>query len=331
MAIVVSHIGASFDALVAQALRQAPLADVIELRLDRIGHPGEAALRAAAKESPKPLILSCPRTDVGGAFEGSVDEQLNLLVDAAEAGFHFVDVDWTLSLELCEVPGKCHRIVSRHERTSTPEDLESPLEEVRAVLYEGDIIKFVTHAERVTDGLRLLRFLRKTGGGLIAFAMGEAGAFTRVLAPILGSPFTYCAPARLPGQPDPEPTAPGQWRVNDLHGLYPPGGVTPETAILGVLGRPIAGSWSPLLHGMALKAAKLDAVYLPFEPEELGEFLALADDENFRGFSVTAPFKEAALAIALEADAASGACGAANTLLRNGAHWRAANTDVLPA
>jgi len=149
-----------------------------------------------------------------------------------------------------------------------------------------------------------------------------------VLAPVMGSPFTYCSAARLPGQEDPEATAPGQWRVNDLRGLYPPGGVNPETAILGVLGRPVTNSWSPLLHGMALKAAKLDAVYLPFEPEELEEFLALCDDENFRGFSVTAPYKQEALRLARESDALSEACGATNTLLRLGDHWRAANTDV---
>ena len=152
-------------------------------------------------------------------------------------------------------------------------DAMEPLEEVRAVLYEGDLIKFVTRANTTADGMRVLRFLRAVGGGLIAFAMGERGSFTRVLAPVMGSPFTYCSAARLPGQEDPEATAPGQWRVNDLRGLYPPGGVNPETAILGVLGRPVTNSWSPLLHGMALKAAKLDAVYLPFEPEELEEFL----------------------------------------------------------
>ena len=43
MAIVVSHIASDFDALAAQALRQLPLADLIELRLDRIGNPGAKA------------------------------------------------------------------------------------------------------------------------------------------------------------------------------------------------------------------------------------------------------------------------------------------------
>jgi shikimate dehydrogenase len=79
---------------------------------------------------------------------------------------------------------------------------------------------------------------------------------------------------------------------------------------------------------MALKAARLNAVYVALEPASLAGLLSLADDENYRGFSVTAPFKEEARRLAVRADAASESCGAANTLVREGSAWRAANTDV---
>ena len=49
MAIVVSHIASDFETLARQALRQLPLADVVELRLDRIGDPGEAKLAALVR------------------------------------------------------------------------------------------------------------------------------------------------------------------------------------------------------------------------------------------------------------------------------------------
>ena len=48
MANVVSLIADDFETLAAQALRQAPLADLVELRLDRIGHPGVEALAGLA-------------------------------------------------------------------------------------------------------------------------------------------------------------------------------------------------------------------------------------------------------------------------------------------
>jgi len=79
---------------------------------------------------------------------------------------------------------------------------------------------------------------------------------------------------------------------------------------------------------MALKAARLNAVYVALEPASLAALLELADGENYRGFSVTAPFKEEALRLAARAEAGAEACGAANTLIRDGAGWRAANTDV---
>jgi shikimate dehydrogenase len=79
---------------------------------------------------------------------------------------------------------------------------------------------------------------------------------------------------------------------------------------------------------MALKSAQLDAVYLAIEPRDFERFLSLADDENFRGFSITAPFKAEALRLATERDEASTSVGAANTLVRDGKGWRAYNTDV---
>jgi len=328
MAIVVSHIAGSFDTLAASALRQAQLADVVELRLDRCGHPGEAALRAFMKECPKPVIVAVNGPEAFGSFKGSVDEKCDLLHTAALSGARFVDIDWQLSLELGEVEAPCHRIVSRHELGGTPMDLAAFDEEVRAVLHEGDVVKLVTHARTTEDGLRMLNYVRQARGGLVAFCSGHAGSFTRAIAPVFGSPFTYAAPADLPGMLTPEPTAPGQLRVNDLLGILPPGGLSPETAIFGVVGNPVGQSLSPWVHGMAFKNAHLDALYLRFEPQDFERFLELATDENYRGLSVTAPFKQAAFRASKDHDDASLEAKACNTLLRDGAGWRGCNTDT---
>ena len=327
MALVVSHLADDFDTLTRQALRQAPLADLIEIRLDRIGHPGKERLAAFCREAPNPVIVTCNGPEAYGTFAGSHDELFDLYHDAAEAGARFVDIDWRLSLDLGEVEAPCHRIVSRHE-PDTPEDLDALHEEVQEVLYEGDVTKLVTHATSCEDGLRLLSWLRTTKG-VVSFCAGEAGSFTRVLAPVFGSPFTYCAPAVMPGEPTPEATAPGQVRVNDLMGLLPPGGISQETAVFGVVGNPVGHSWSPWVHGMALKAARLDAVYVGLEPSSFETFLELATDENFRGFSVTAPFKEAAFRATGQPDEGARRTAAVNTLVREkDGGWRGANTDV---
>jgi 3-dehydroquinate dehydratase/shikimate dehydrogenase len=329
MAVVVSHIASSFDALARQALRQVPLADVIELRLDRIGDPGQAPLRALIRELRKPVIVTVHGDEAFGEFSGDVDQRLDLLRNAAAAGAMFVDIDWSLSLDMGALEGtKCHRIVSRHEKDETPEDLAAFDDEVRNVMYEGDLIKLVTHARSTEDGLRVLRHLRAARGGLIAFSSGESGSFTRVLCRIFGSAFTYAAAAKIPGEPEPPATAPGQIRVNDLRSLMPPGGITPETAIFGVVGNAVRHSLGPRVHDMALKAARLDAMYLAFETSDFEAFLKLADDANFRGFSVTAPFKQAAFRAAHTRDEDSTSSKAANTLVRDSKGWRAHNTDV---
>ena len=327
MAIVVSHLDSDFDALCARALRQQPLSDLIELRLDRIGHPGKDRLRAFVQAAKKPVIVACHGREAFGEREQDPGELCELLHDAAEAGARFVDVDWSLALELGEVKAPCHRIVSRHLLEGTPADLDGVHEEVKEVLGEGDVTKIVAHAESCEDGLRLLAWLATTKG-VVSFSSGAAGSFTRLLAPIFGSPFTYCASAVLPGEAPAAPTAPGQWRANDLRAALPPGGISQETAILGVVGRPIGHSLSPRVQGMALKAAKLDALYVAFEPRRFDDFLGLARAENFRGLSVTAPFKEDAFRLALGHDEGSTRTRAANTLVREGAGWRAANTDV---
>ncbi|MCC7011491.1 MAG: type I 3-dehydroquinate dehydratase [Planctomycetes bacterium] len=329
MAVVVSHLAKSFDSLARQALRQAPLADVVELRLERCGNPGLEPLAQFVRALGKPVIVAVHGAEGFGDFRGDVDERCDILRTAARAGAMFVDIDASHSLALGALEGtKCHRIVSRHAHDGTPEDLAAFEDSVRAVMYEGDLIKLVAHARSTEDGLRMLRHLRGARGGLIAFCSGERGSFTRVLCRIFGSAFTYAAPARIPGEPEPEASAPGQLRVNDLRSLFPPGGISPETAIFGVVGERVRHSLSPRVHDMALKSARLDAVFLAFETDDWQRFLALADDVQFRGFAVTAPFKEAAARSATAGDELVRATLAANTLVRDARGWRAFNTDV---
>jgi len=342
MAVVVSHLarpgdpGESLAALARQALRQKALCDLIELRLDPIGHPGPdglAALTELCRAADKPVIVACPGPEDGGVFEGSADERCQLLVDAAAAGAKFVDVPWWLSLELGELdePGvlghRCHRIVSRHDFDGVPDDPEAFHEDVAAVLYEGDVTKLVAFAHTTEDALVWLRFLATTRG-VVGHAMGAAGAFTRIVAAAFGSPFTYAAPAHIPGEPAPVATAPGQIPVDELLGWMPPGGVNQETALFAVVGRAVARSASPRVHGMALKAGKLNAAYVALEVESLERLIELCDAPSWRGLSITAPFKETALRIGRDPDGAAQAAGAANTLVREKTGWRAANTDV---
>lgn len=97
-----------------------------------------------------------------------------------------------------------------------------------------------------------------------------------------------------------------------------------------VIGRPVGHSLSPVLHRAAHAALGLtgwtyDA--LDLGAEDLPVLLAGLGEE-WRGFSVTMPCKHAAAAVADEAGDLVVLMGAANTLVRAAAGWRAENTDV---
>src|SRR5215218_10202875 len=97
-----------------------------------------------------------------------------------------------------------------------------------------------------------------------------------------------------------------------------------------VLGRPVSHSLSPVLHRAAYAALGLtDWTYdaLDLGAEDLPVLVAGLGEE-WRGFSVTMPCKQAAAAVADDAGPLVRLLGAANTLLRTGSGWRAENTDV---
>ena len=79
------------------------------------------------------------------------------------------------------------------------------------------------------------------------------------------------------------------------------------TRVLGVIGKPISHSRSPVLHNAALASLGEDIVYVPLLVDDLREFLAssLFSRQDFMGFSVTIPHKETALLCCDEARGAA--------------------------
>ena len=97
-----------------------------------------------------------------------------------------------------------------------------------------------------------------------------------------------------------------------------------------VLGRPVSHSLSPVLHRAAYAALGLDDWSydaLDVGAEDLPVLLAGLGPE-WRGFSVTMPCKQAAVAAADQVEPLPRLLRAANTLVRTDDGWRAENTDV---
>ncbi|MDT0351888.1 shikimate dehydrogenase [Pseudonocardia charpentierae] len=105
---------------------------------------------------------------------------------------------------------------------------------------------------------------------------------------------------------------------------------TVVTRRAAVLGMPIEHSLSPVLHTAAYAALGLAGWHYgkhAVDEDGLPGFVAGLGPE-WVGLSLTMPLKRVALDVATEVTPDTAAVGAANTLVRRGTGWLAANTDV---
>lgn len=142
------------------------------------------------------LIATCRP----GAF--SEDERKQLLIAAIEAGGAYVDIevesDESFKREIIEKARSrsCAVIISFHDYERTPESEELLGIVSRCFESGGDIAKIACRVNSERDNARLMGLLDSDGGDIIVIGMGEKGRITRIVAPLLGSPFTYAASAR---------------------------------------------------------------------------------------------------------------------------------------
>jgi len=105
------------------------------------------------------------------------------------------------------------------------------------------------------------------------------------------------------------------------------------TTRVGLLGWPVGHSISPAIHNAAYATQGLDWHYtaLAVPPDELeARITSLVDEEDYRGFNITIPHKQAVLSLPQvhESSPAAQEIGAANVLtVLPGGGFRADNTD----
>ena len=149
----------------------------------------------------------------------SESERAELLGRAIELGAAYVDLEIEhLSGSLTLLPGKagnggCEVIVSHHDFGGTPGK-----EELKAILEQcykggGEVAKIACQVNGRNDLLNLLS-LFELPGRKVVLGMGSQGRISRVVAPYLGSEFTF-ASAQEGGE-----TAPGQLSVKQLQDIY---------------------------------------------------------------------------------------------------------------
>ena len=167
--------------------------DFAEIRMDLLSlTPDEARTLFSCHGN---LIATC-RPGVYGE-----DERKSLLLAALKGGAAYVDVELeSPPLFRDEVIASARSrgatvIVSYHNYEETPDKAE--LEAVRDDCFGagGDIAKIACLTRSEKENARLLGLL-DFPKPLVVIGMGREGALTRIMAPLLGSPFTYGALAK---------------------------------------------------------------------------------------------------------------------------------------
>lgn len=102
-----------------------------------------------------------------------------------------------------------------------------------------------------------------------------------------------------------------------------------KTALYGIIGNPVAHSFSPAMHSRAFQALGINAFYLPFpiEPGDLAQVPQAFRIASVQGFNVTVPFKEKIGQYLDVLSEEARALGSVNTVWQEEGIWHGHSTD----
>jgi 3-dehydroquinate dehydratase/shikimate dehydrogenase len=307
--------------------------DIAELRVDCLDPDERFLIRRFPEQAGLPVILTVRREIDGGSYAEGEASRIRLLAQGlafAEAdrrkNFAYVDLEEDLNVPSLEEAARIFgtRIIrSSHSFNGIDGDIP---EKIRSLRRTGDeIVKIAVLARGSADALAMVRAARKERNvDKIFLCMGHYGVFTRILAEKLGSQISYTS-AEGEGVPL---AAPGQLCPRDLVELYRFHNIGPETKVFGVAGHPLTVTASPRFFNTVFALEAADAVYVPFPVDSLRDFMALADELDITGVSVTIPYKEAILDYLGSMSEDVEMIGACNTISRGPQGWRGINTDM---
>lgn len=329
--------------------RAAQSADLIELRLDYLSKSefdslSDSFLQTLAASSPRPLIFTLRPDEQGGRRDISFDERLRFwrsIFQSRILNQNFADIEFDLLAfieqhenDLCTSVDWSRVICSHHDFAR---DGAAGVHEIyeRMKKTPARVLKIAVRVDDAIECLPLFQLLERARCDkreMIILGMNEAGIMTRALAPSRGAFLTYAA------LDSDQKTAPGQLSVAGFEELYRVRSITRATLITGLIGSPVAHSLSPQMHNRAFAEKNLDAVYLPFEAQNLSDFMRRMAhpqtrelDWNLRGLSVTAPHKTSIVEHLDFIEPAARKIGAVNTVVVKGDALHGYNTDHVAA
>ncbi len=288
------------------------LADLIELRLDYF---------EIEKKPPFPCIFTLRKKEQGGVGHLSEEERLKKIEKYLQLAPEYCDIETDTDPAWIERISKqfpkVKLIGSYHNFKETPLDLDGLLQKMKNPCFS--IYKIALKANSTADMLRLMIFARSTKEPLAAISMGEYGAPSRVIGPVVGNVLDY---AGL--QDDPQLS---RYSLTTMLEAFHYRRLNQDTRLYALIGYPVEQSPGDLFHNGCFRH---NAVYvkMSLSGEEVPDFFKLIRKLPFGGLSVTTPIKEVVYREMDEVSQAAKAIGAVNTVFFDHGRMVGTNTDA---
>ena len=309
-------------------------ADILELRTDYLENLNVDLVKkliAGIKSSGDkklPVIVTCRDKQQGGAIDYPQKLRVDILAAALKAGAEFIDYEYEnfrsiegqekIRLALSQ-SSKGRLILSTHNFETKFDNIGKLYRNILNICPVA-IPKLIYVANHINDCFDAFDLLHQTSAERIIFCMGPGGLISRILAKKLGCFLTFASIDEI------NATAPGQLTIKDLRELYRYDCIDIETRLYGVIADPVGHSLSPAIHNACFGDKQMNKLYLPLLVEggrqEFDSFIhhaLLRKWLNFRGFSITIPHKQNALAYVRASrgyiEPLAQKIGAANTML----------------
>lgn len=313
--------GKTVKACLEEVWRNRQYIQVVELRLDLLEPDEIRKASAFPSQIDLPVILTFRRERDGGKCTLDEKERLRIFKEVALGGsFAYVDLEEDVKRYAFENELKKRGVIiirSFHDFDAVPTDAFNRMSKIAA---RGEIPKVAIMPHGIQDLItvfkaeeELVAIPRK-----IIVAMGPYGIPARILYKRTGSMLTYCSEKSI---------APGLLSPRLMSEVYRSDRISAHTSIYGVIGNPVYHSDSPRIHNAGFQAIHFDAVYLPFQVDNIRAFFRLAEMLKIHGFSVTIPYKTDVIPFLGKNTREVKQISSCNTVVRIQGMWKGINTD----
>jgi 3-dehydroquinate dehydratase / shikimate dehydrogenase len=282
------------------------------------------------------LLYSLSTRCEGGGWGAGGPSRAERLARAA-TGFDLVELEVEQDLSetlLAAIPPE-RRLLSWHGDATDAAGLRSIFQSMTVI--PARYYRLVVASRSVTDGLPPLILLGALNRrDVVAYADGELGLWSRVLAPRLGAPLVFGSLAQgLPPAVSSRQHVAGEPPVERLIDDFGMPGLGPVDQLYGIVGDPVTQSLSPRLHNAAYRMLSHRGLYLPFLVDDFEPFWrGLVEDPALsrlgmplRGFTVASPLKEKAITFADRRSPEAHAAVSSNIFTCRDGSWTAGTTD----